>query len=148
MQKHDFSVLDQKYPFLAKFGPKIKILTLSWNLMPMIIRVCRGQGDIHFSVFDQKYPFWVNLVQKNKINNLSWNLFDYCNLSMQNSVVMFTFSVFTQKYLVWKIWRTHWCYSLFFVLTGHTFLSKFGQKCQSYQFSQKFGTKSNLDMQN
>ena len=42
-------------PVLAKFGPKIKILTLSWNLMAMLIRVCRNWGDAHFFVFDSKY---------------------------------------------------------------------------------------------
>ena len=114
---------------LAKFGPKIKILTLSWNLMPMLIRVCINRGEIHFSVFDQRYPFLGNLVQtkkkkKEKINSLSWNLWDYCNLSMQNSKLILTFSIFVQKYLVCKTWRIHrWCL-LFFVLTGHTF---FGQ---------------------
>ena len=79
-----------------------------------------------FSVFDQTYPFWVNLIQK--INSLSWSLLDYCNLSMQNSVVMFTFSVFIQKYLMWKICRIHWCCLSFFVLTRHTFFGKFGRK--------------------
>ena len=99
---------------LAKFGPKIKILTLSWNLTHMLIWVCRSQGDVHFFIFDQKYPLLVNLVQKNKVNSLSINLLDYCNLSMQDLVVMFSFSVFIQKYLVRKIWRIHWYCSLLF----------------------------------
>ena len=126
MQKHDFSVLDQKYPIWQHLvqKSKIKILTFSWNLMPMLIRVWRSQGDVHFSVFDQKYPLWVNLVKKKKkkINSLSWNLLDYCNLSMQNSVVMFTFSVLIQNYFVCRIWRIHLCCLLF--LTGHTFLGQ------------------------
>ena len=109
---------------LAKYDPKIKILTLSWNFMPMLIRVCRSQGNVHVSIFDQTHPFWVNLLQKKKINCLSWNLLDYCSLSMQNSMFMFTFSVLIQKYLVCKIWKIHWRCSLFFVLTGRTF---FGQ---------------------
>ena len=120
-----FFCFRSEIPVLAKCDPKIKILTLSWNLMPMLIRICRSQGDVHFSVFDQKYPFWVNLLQKKiKIKSLSWNLLDYCNLSMQNSVFMFTFSVLIQKYLACKIWKIHWRCSLFFVLTGRTF---FGQ---------------------
>ena len=93
-----FFCFRSEIPVLAKCGPKIKILNFRWNLMPFLIRVCRSQDDVRFSVFDQKYPFKVNLVQtKNKINSLSWNLLDYCNLSMQNSVVMFIFSVFIQK---------------------------------------------------
>ena len=41
MQKHGFSVLDQKYPFWANLLQKIKIVSSSWNLVPRLIRVCR-----------------------------------------------------------------------------------------------------------
>ena len=142
-----FFCFRSEIPVLAKCGPKIKILNFRWNLMPFLIRVCRSQDDVRFSVFDQKYPFKVNLVQtKNKINSLSWNLLDYCNLSMQNSVVMFNFSVFIQKYLACKIWRVHWCCSLFSFWLDLPFLGKFRQKSQNCQFRRKFGTKTNLNM--
>ena len=45
---------------------------------------------------------------------------------MQNSLMMFTFSVFSQKY----------------------FFGKFGQKRKNCQFKLKFGTKTNLNMHN
>ena len=49
-----------------------------------------------FSDLDLKHPFCSNLDQKIKIVSLS-------NLHMQNSMVMFTFSVFDQKYPIWVI---------------------------------------------
>ena len=51
------------------------------------------------SDFNHKYPFWVNLVQKLKIVSLSLKLVP--NLNMQNSMVMFTFSVLERKYHFW-----------------------------------------------
>ena len=52
------------------------------------------------SLFKQKYPFWANLVPKFKIICLKPNLVLSNNLNMQNSLVMFTFSVFNWKYRV------------------------------------------------
>ena len=53
MQKHSFAVLDQKYPFLAIFGQKIKSLNLSLNLVPAIILIWQSLVHVHFySVFD------------------------------------------------------------------------------------------------
>ena len=101
-----------------------------------------------FSVLDQKYPFWQNLVQKVKINSLSWNLLDYCNLSMQNLMIMFTFPVFNQKYSICQIFRIHWCCSLFFVLTGNTFFGQIWSKKSKFKFRLKFGIKTNLNIKN
>ena len=38
-----FSVLDQKHPFWATLVQKIKIVTLSRNLVPRLIGICRIQ---------------------------------------------------------------------------------------------------------
>ena len=78
------------------------------------------------SVFDWKYLFWVNLVQKLKIISLSWN--------------------FVPRLI--QICRIPWWCSLFLFSTGNTFLGKFGPKNQNCQFKLKFGTKTNLNMQN
>ena len=76
------------------------------------------------SVFDWKYPFWVNLVQKLKTISFSWNfvprLIQICKIP---------------------------CW-LFLFSTENTFLGKSGQKNQNCQFKLKFGTKTNLNMQN
>ena len=49
-----FSVLDQKYPFWANLIKKIKIISLSWNLVPRLIRTCTIQW--RFSLFP--YSAW------------------------------------------------------------------------------------------
>ena len=38
-----FSVFDQKYPFRAKLVQKTKILSLTWNLVPRLIQICKIQ---------------------------------------------------------------------------------------------------------
>ena len=38
-----FSVLDRKHPFWANLFQKIKIFSLSWNLVLRVIRICRVQ---------------------------------------------------------------------------------------------------------
>ena len=43
IQTCDFSVLDWKYPFTTNSIQKIKILFLSWNLVPTLIRICKCQ---------------------------------------------------------------------------------------------------------
>ena len=76
------------------------------------------------------------------------------NSNMENSMVMFIFSLFDWKYpwanllqkvkiiswswtLVPRIIRIcwiQWCCSLFSILTGNAFLDKFGPNCQYLQF--------------
>ena len=38
-----FSIFDCKYPVWANLVQKIKIISLSWNLVPTVIRICRIQ---------------------------------------------------------------------------------------------------------
>ena len=38
-----FSVFDRKYPFWANLVQKVKIISLSWNLVPRLIRICKIQ---------------------------------------------------------------------------------------------------------
>ena len=46
-----FFVLERKYPFWANLFQKIKIVTLSWNLAPTLIRICRIQWWCLFFLF-------------------------------------------------------------------------------------------------
>ena len=75
----EFSVLDQIHPFWVNLVQKTKIVSLSWNLVPVLIWISTIQWWC--SVF----PFLTenvhlgrgggtNLVQKIKITSLSWNL--------------------------------------------------------------------------
>ena len=71
-QKCDLSVLDQKYPFLGKFGAKSQnyqfklefVTSTNSNMQNSVVMFT-------FSVLSWKYPFWVKLVQKVKIFSLS-----------------------------------------------------------------------------
>ena len=47
-----FAVLDQKYLFfLRKFGPKVKIVSLSRDLVPTQFKYAEYSGDVHFFRF-------------------------------------------------------------------------------------------------
>ena len=91
------------------------------------------------------------------------------NSNMQNSLVMFTFSVFDQKYFVgqlWsnrlklsvktEVWYIHWLDYAEFNGGVHFFWfrlkipiwGKFVPENQNCQFKLKFGTKTNWNMQN
>ena len=87
-------------PFSGKLNPKnqnyqskFKIVCLKWNLLPILIRICRIQlwFSFCFSVLDQIYPFWASLFQKIKIVSLSWNSV-YSLIKICRSRWWFTFS--------------------------------------------------------
>ena len=60
-------------PFLGKFVQKIKIVSLNWNLV-LILIICKIQWWCSLFPFSTKNTFfWTNLVQKIKIFSLSWN---------------------------------------------------------------------------
>ena len=85
-------------PFLGKFGPKTKIVSLSWNLVLRPIQICRIQW-CSISFFDQKYHFLGKFGPKNPNCRLSSNL-----------VLI----------LIWICKMQWWC-SLFPFLTENTF---------------------------
>ena len=100
----NFSVLDGKFPFRANLFQKFNIVSLSWNIVPRLIRICRipwgyslvlfwtrntdhrqiwllewfkyakFNSDVHFFYFRQKIPFRANLFANFKIVCLKWNL--------------------------------------------------------------------------
>ena len=54
-----FFVWGWKYPFWTNLIQKIKVISLSWNLILRLIQIWRIQWWCSFfSVFDWKYPFW------------------------------------------------------------------------------------------
>ena len=70
-----FSIFKRKYPFWSNLIQKIKIVSLSRNLVSTIIQVLQNSRmAFTFSVFNQKYSNWVYLVQNIKIFCLSLNL--------------------------------------------------------------------------
>ena len=105
-----FFVLDRKYSFWPTLDQKIKIVTLSRNLVPRLIQICRIQWWCSlFPFFDQKYAFWANLVQKIKIVSLTWNLVHslimwICRIQWWLS---FYFSVLDQIYPLYTLYRIY-----------------------------------------
>ena len=127
----EFSVLDQIHPFWVNLVQKTKIVSLSWNLVPVLIWISTIQWWC--SVF----PFLTenvhlgrggetNLVQKIKITSLSWNLVPG----------------------LIQICTIHWRYWLYLFLTKNTLFGKFDPKNQNCQFKLKFGSKINSKMLN
>ena len=87
-----FSDLDWKYFFWANLVQKIKIATLSWNMVPRLIWICRIQWKelFTFFVFDWEYPFEANFIREAEV----W----YLEIpNMQNSCCSL-FSNFDQIY--------------------------------------------------
>ena len=61
-------------PFLGKFGPKIKIVSLSWNLVPRLIWICRIKWWCSLFPFSTGNTFFcANVVPKFKFVSLSCN---------------------------------------------------------------------------
>ena len=125
-----------------------------------------------YSVFNRKYLLWVNLVQKLKIISASWNFVPrliqihrtpcWCSLFLflttghtflgkfgprnQNCQpeLKFCYSLIGICRIMYKICGIHF----FCFRPEKPFLDKSGQKNHNYQFKLKFGTKTNLKMQN
>ena len=68
-----FSALDWKYGFWTNLFQKIKIVSLSRNLVPRLKYADFNRNMqisimiFTFSIFEHKYPSWTNFVQKFKI---------------------------------------------------------------------------------
>ena len=111
-------VLRWKYLFLANLAQKIKVINLTWNLLPRLIRICRIRWWCSFfSVLDWKYPFWSNLVQIFKFFCSKWSLVPR----------------------LIAICRIQWFCSLFLFLAGNSFWGQIWSKQQNCQFKLEFG---------
>ena len=77
---------------------KIKIVSLNWNLEHQFV-YAEFSGDIHFTIFSTRNtlfrPGYENCQIKLKSGTNT-------NLNMQNSVVVFSFSIFDRKYPFWS----------------------------------------------
>ena len=98
-QKYDFSVINQKYPFVSLTGnldlvkfkyAEFNVDVYFFHFLPEITFLAKfsptaslrwTKSNVQnpvliftFSVFDQKYSFWANLFQKVKNVSLNWNL--------------------------------------------------------------------------
>ena len=103
------SVFDWKYylywkyyflPFWTDLVQKVKIVTLSWNWVPRLIRISRIQWWFQ-SIFDWKFFFFTNLVEKNQNCQFKLKFVTKTNPSLKNSMVVFTFSFLDCKCRLW-----------------------------------------------
>ena len=122
-----FSVFHWKYPFCANLVQIIEIVTSSWNLVPTTIRICRIQWWLTFflflggnALFGQNWPKKSKLSVEAEISKLDY--FEYAELN--DTVHFFSFGV------------------------EIPFLGKFGPRNENCHFKLKFGTYTNLNIQN
>ena len=96
---HSSVVVSTFFFFFWNINPKIiKIDSLSCNLVTRLIRMYRM---FILFVLDQKY-FLGKFGPNNQNRQFKLNFGTQTNFNMQNSMVMFTFSVFDWKYPFWK----------------------------------------------
>ena len=95
-----FTVLDRKHTFLVNLVQKIKIVSLSWNLVPRLIRICRIQWWCSFC-FRPETHFLGKFGPKNQNCQFKLKFGTYTISNMQNSLVVFIFSVLYGKHSFW-----------------------------------------------
>ena len=136
-----FFIFVFKYLFWENLLHKTKIVSLRWNLIPRLTRICRIQWWCFFFLLRPETLFLGKFGPKNKDYQFKLKFGTQNNLNVQNLVLMFTLSVFEGKCLFWanlvqtvkivslswnlvasliRIWRIQWCCSLFLFLTGNT----------------------------
>ena len=99
-----FSVFDRKYPFWANLVQKVKIISLSWNLVPRLIRICRIQWWCSLFLFLTGNTLFGQIF--GQIVSLRWNLVA--------SLI--------------RICRIQWCCSLFLFLSGNALFGQIWSK--------------------
>ena len=119
MMLFSFFVFEWKYPFSTNLVQKIKIFTLSWNLVPTLIRACRIQWWCSFFSFWSEIIFWDKFSPNSKNYQLRLKYGTYTNSNMQNSMMLFTFFEWKCLFLanlVQKVKIISWSWNLVLAL--------------------------------
>ena len=122
-----FFVFKWKYPFWANLVQKMKMISLSWNLVPRLIRICRIQWWCSLFLFLIENTYFEQIWLKK------------LKLSVQGETPYFS----QFKYAEFNGDVHSFCF-----WSEIPFLGRFGPKNQNYQFKLKFGTYTNSNMQN
>ena len=78
-------------PFLSKFDTNNQNFDLKWNLIIMLIRICRIQGDVHFFSFWPEIPFLDKFEKKNCQFKLKFvGLIGVCRIQWWCSLFLFS----------------------------------------------------------
>ena len=91
------SVFSQKYPFWGNSFQNVKIIFLTGNLVPRLIRICRIQQWCSLFSYSTRNPLFGEFPQKSQNYLFKLKSSTYSNSHMQNSIVIFILSVFNQK---------------------------------------------------
>ena len=112
--------LKKPHPFWVNLVQKIKIVSLNWNLVPRLIRICRIQcqcplcmfqtgNAIFWQIWSKKTtPFLIKFGPKNQNCQFKLKFGTQINSNVQNSKVLFTFSVLYQKHPFLLSMRPYW----------------------------------------
>ena len=113
------SVFHWKYLFWVNLTQKLKIISLNWNFVPRIIQIWIILRWCSLFMFSTGNTFFVQIWSKKSNFQFKLRFDTKSNLNMQNSMMMFTFSVFDLKYLFGanlfhkiKIVRLSWNFAL------------------------------------
>ena len=93
-----FSVFNKKYPFRTTFVENIKIVSLRWNLIPRVIRICRIQWWCSIFLFRPEILFWRKFDPKNQLCWFKLKFGTQNNSNLQNSLAIFNLFVWYRKY--------------------------------------------------
>ena len=96
-----FSVLDRKQPFWVNLIQKTRIVSLSWNLVPQLIWICRIQWWCSLFRFWLEIPFLDKLGPQNQNCQCKLKFGTQSNSNMQNAMTVFTFSILDGKHSFW-----------------------------------------------
>ena len=133
MMRFSCFVLEWENTFWAHLLQNIKILSLSWNLVPTLIRACRIQWWCSFFLFlignTLFGQFW-SKKSKLSVEAEMWQL-DWLKYAKFNDTFHFIFVVVI----------------VLFFWVGVPFLGKFRPKMENCDFKLKFGTYTNSNMQ-
>ena len=101
MMLFSFLVFEWKCTFWENLVQKIKIVTLCWNLVPTLIRICRTHCCYSLFGFWVEIPFLGKFGPKSQNSHFKLKFGTYTSSNIQNSMVMFTLFVFDRKYPFW-----------------------------------------------
>ena len=104
-------------------------------------------AKVRFFCFRSEVPFFGKFDSKIQNSQLKLKFGTQTNSNMQNSMVIFNFSVLNWKYTFWANLVTLWRCSLFLFQTRNFLFEQIWSKKSRLQFKLKFGTKTNANMQ-
>ena len=116
MKMFTFSVFYKKYLFWANLIQNIKFVSLSWNLVPRLVQICRIQWWCSLFCFLPEIIFWGNWSKKSKLAVYAeiWHL-DLLEYEEFNGDVFFCFRLevsFCGRNLFKKIKILYWSSNL------------------------------------